>query len=57
MARIDANVGVWRAPAGIIANIQNGVAAAIKFSDTELGDLNNSKHQRHPVGGRLRVSA
>ena len=42
MARIDANIGVWRAPAGIIANIQNGIGTAIKFSDTELGDLNNS---------------
>lgn len=42
MARIDASIGVFRAPAGVIANVQNAVATAIKFSDTELGDLNNS---------------
>ena len=41
MGRIDANIGVWRAPAGIIANVQNGIGAAMKFSDSELGNLNN----------------
>ena len=40
MARIDATVGVFRAPAGVIAGLNNAVGVQTKFSDTELGDLN-----------------
>jgi len=43
MSRIDATVGVFRAPAGVIAGISNAVGVQTKFTDTELGDLNN-KH-------------
>jgi len=39
-ARIDSTVGVFRAPAGIIASITNAVGVQTKFTDTELGDLN-----------------
>jgi hypothetical protein len=42
MARIDATVGVFRAPAGVIAGITNAVGVQTKFTDTELGDLNYS---------------
>jgi hypothetical protein len=41
MARIDATVGVFRAPAGIIAGLSNAVGVGTKFTDTELGDLNS----------------
>jgi hypothetical protein len=41
-ARIDATVGVFRAPAGVIAGITNAVGVQSKFTDTELGDLNSS---------------
>jgi hypothetical protein len=40
MARIDATVGVFRAPAGVIAGLSNAVGVQTKFTDTELGDLN-----------------
>ena len=41
IARIDATVGVFRAPAGIVADLSNAVGVQTKFSDTELGDLNS----------------
>ena len=41
MARIDATVGVFRAPAGVIAGLSNAVGVQTKFTDSELGDLNN----------------
>jgi hypothetical protein len=41
MARIDATIGVFRAPAGVIAGLSNAVGAQTKFTDSELGDLNN----------------
>ena len=41
MARIDATIGVQRAPAGIIAGVANAVGVQTKFTDTELGDLNS----------------
>ena len=41
MARIDATVGVFRAPAGVIAGLTNAVGVQTKFTDTELGDLNS----------------
>jgi len=40
MARIDSTVGVFRAPAGVIAGLSNAVGVQTRFSDTELGDLN-----------------
>lgn len=40
MARIDATIGIHRAPAGIIATISNAVGVQAKFTDSELGDLN-----------------
>lgn len=42
MARIDSQVGIFRAPAGIIAGISNAVGVQTKFTDTEQGDLNAS---------------
>lgn len=42
MSRIDSTVGVFRAPAGIVASITNAVGVDTKFSDSELGDLNSS---------------
>lgn len=41
MARIDATIGVFRAPAGLIASITNAVGVDVKFTDTDLGNLNN----------------
>jgi uncharacterized protein len=41
MARIDSTIGVFRAPAGIIAGLANAVGVQTKFTDTELGDLNS----------------
>jgi len=40
MARIDSTVGVFRAPAGVIAGLSNAVGVQTRFTDTELGDLN-----------------
>ena len=40
-ARIDATVGVFRAPAGMVASISNAVGVQTKFTDTDLGDLNS----------------
>ena len=42
MARIDATVGVFRAPAGVIAGLNNVVGVQTKFTDTELGTLNSA---------------
>jgi uncharacterized protein len=41
-ARIDSTVGVFRAPAGVIASVTNAVGVQTKFTDTELGDLNQN---------------
>jgi uncharacterized protein len=41
MARIDATIGVFRAPAGVIAGLSNAVGVQTKFTDIELGDLNS----------------
>ena len=40
MARIDSQIGPWRAPAGIPATVANGLAAELKFTDTDQGQLN-----------------
>jgi hypothetical protein len=42
IARIDTTIGVHRAPAGIIATLSNAVGVQAKFTDSELGDLNQS---------------
>lgn len=41
IARIDATIGVFRAPAGIVAGLSNALGVQSKFTDTELGDLNS----------------
>ena len=41
MARIDATIGAFRAPAGVIAGLNNALSAQVKFTDSQLGDLNN----------------
>jgi phage tail sheath protein FI len=52
MARIDATIGVFRAPAGVIAGVSNAVGVQTKFTDTELGDLNaNNVNMIRPVIG------
>ena len=40
-ARIDATMGVFRAPAGVVASIANAVGVQTKFTDAQLGDLNS----------------
>ncbi len=40
-ARIDATVGVFRTPAGVIAGLSNAVGVQTKFTDSEMGDLNS----------------
>lgn len=57
MARIDATVGVFRAPAGVIAGLNNAVGVQTKFSDSELGDLNSANINviRSVVGSGLCV--
>jgi phage tail sheath protein FI len=57
MARIDATVGVFRAPAGVIAGLTNAVGVQTKFTDTELGDLNsqNINITRSVVGSGICV--
>lgn len=42
ISRVDSTVGVFRAPAGVIATITNAVGVDTKFSDADLGDLNTS---------------
>lgn len=57
MSRIDATVGVFRAPAGVIAGLTNAVGVQTKFTDTELGDLNaqNINVVRSVVGAGICV--
>lgn len=57
MTRIDAVVGVFRAPAGVIAGLSNAVGVQTKFTDTELGDLNaqNINVVRSVVGSGICV--
>lgn len=42
MSRVDSTVGVFRAPAGMIASISNAVGVDTRFTDYELGQLNSS---------------
>jgi uncharacterized protein len=57
MARIDATIGMFRAPAGVIAGLSNAVGVQTKFTDTELGDLNaqNINMIRSVVGAGIAV--
>ena len=57
MGRIDATIGVFRAPAGVIATLNNFVGVSAKFTDSELGDLNSSNINviRPVVGAGLAV--
>lgn len=53
MARNDATRGVFRAPAGIEAVVTNAVGVDAKFSDSDLGALNNKGvNIIRPVTGR-----
>jgi phage tail sheath protein FI len=40
MARIDANRGVWKAPAGLEADLRGVLGARVRMSDPENGQLN-----------------
>lgn len=42
ISRVDSTIGVFRAPAGVLAAITNAVGVDTKFSDSELGELNSS---------------
>jgi len=57
MARIDATIGVFRAPAGVIAGISNAVGVQTKFTDSELGTLNagNINAIRSVVGAGISI--
>jgi hypothetical protein len=52
ISRIDSTIGVFRAPAGLVAAISNAVGVDTKYTDTELGDLNSSNiNVIRPVAG------
>jgi phage tail sheath protein FI len=57
MARIDAQIGVFRTPAGTIAGLSNAVGVQTKFTDAELGDINskNINIARSVVGAGICV--
>jgi hypothetical protein len=57
IARIDATIGVFRAPAGTIAGLSNAVGVQTKFTDSELGALNNDNINiiRSVVGAGMAV--
>jgi len=40
ISRVDNTVGVFRAPAGMLASINNGLGVDTQFTDGQLGDLN-----------------
>jgi hypothetical protein len=53
ISRVDSTIGVFRAPAGIVAQITNAVGVDTKYSDTDLGDLNTSNiNVIRPVQGQ-----
>lgn len=53
ISRIDSTIGVFRAPAGIVAQISNAVGVDTKYSDTEMGDFNTSNiNVIRPVQGQ-----
>ena len=57
MSRIDSTIGMFRAPAGVIAGLTNAVGVQTKFTDTELGDLNalNINMIRSVIGAGIAV--
>jgi phage tail sheath protein FI len=53
ISRVDSTIGVFRAPAGIVAQVTNAVGVDTKFSDNDLGDLNVSNiNVIRPVQGQ-----
>jgi hypothetical protein len=40
MSRVDSTIGVFRAPAGVVAAISNAIGVDTRYTDAELGDLN-----------------
>ena len=57
MARIDATMGVSRAPAGVVAGLSNAIGVQAKFTDSDLGDINSSNVNviRSVVGSGIAV--
>lgn len=52
ISRVDSTIGVFRAPAGVVAGISNAVGVDTKYSDSELGDLNAANiNVIRPVAG------
>lgn len=52
ISRVDSTIGVFRAPAGILASITNAVGVDTKYTDSELGDLNAANiNVIRPVAG------
>lgn len=52
ISRLDATVGVWRAPAGMPAVLSTAVGVELKFTDTDQGQLNfNNVNVIKPVVG------
>jgi hypothetical protein len=52
ISRIDSTIGVFRAPAGLVAAISNAVGVDTKYTDGELGDLNSANiNVIRPVAG------
>jgi hypothetical protein len=53
ISRIDSTIGVFRAPAGIVAAITNAVGVDTKYSDSEMGDFNSGNiNVIRPVQGQ-----
>lgn len=51
-SRIDSTIGVFRAPAGIVATLQGVLGVDTKFTDSQLGELNNANvNVIRPVAG------
>lgn len=57
IARIDATIGVFRAPAGVLASLNNVIGVQTKFTDTEQGDMNaaNINVIRSVVGAGIAI--
>ena len=52
ISRVDSTIGVFRAPAGILASVTNAVGVDTKYTDSELGDLNSANiNVVRPVAG------
>lgn len=52
ISRIDSTIGVFRAPAGLVATITNAVGVDTKYTDSDLGALNEANiNAIRPVAG------